>query len=252
MPNFLPFRAGRAHRALNLRRLNVSEFREVSFQENVTQRTPCVLILDASGSMGVAASGANKSRIALLNEGVHALRKEIDSDEMARVRVRLLVISVGGPNDVDVVTDWTDAVDFRPTELSAGGTTPLGQGIRLGLEMLRTERRRLAENGIGLTRPWMIVMSDGAPDVDQWREAATELRQAEANKLCTVFPIGIDGGDLQKLGELTAQRPALAMASVKFTEFFSWLSIGLSQASRSKPGDALQLPSADAWAHISV
>jgi len=44
----------------------------VDYTSNPNQRTPCLLILDASGSMDtVGASG--KSRIQALNEGIKAL-----------------------------------------------------------------------------------------------------------------------------------------------------------------------------------
>ena len=56
--------------------------------------------------------------------------------------VRVLVLRIGAPHDVEVVTDWTDAIDFEAPEIEANGTTPLGAGVRYALQEIEAEKER--------------------------------------------------------------------------------------------------------------
>src|SRR5690606_42066059 len=68
----------------------------LEFVDNTNQRTPCVLLLDISSSM----SG---EPIRQLNEGLRAFAEELKSDPVASLRVQVMVITVGGPEDVRIV-----------------------------------------------------------------------------------------------------------------------------------------------------
>ena len=57
----------------------------VEFAENANERTPCILVLDCSGSM-------RGEPIKQLNTGLQALEKELKEDIDASSRVQLLVI----------------------------------------------------------------------------------------------------------------------------------------------------------------
>lgn len=225
----------------------------VDYSGNPNQRTPCVLVLDASGSMAATEQGG-QSRIAALNDGIRALEAHLRADDAALTRVQLSIVSVGGPADgADVMMDWTDASSFSAFPITAGGSTPLGRGVLLALRMIEDCKQDLRDVGISYTRPWMMVISDGEPTDSQieWAQAANACRSAEASKKVEVFVIGVKGANLSKLGELSA-RPPLMLDGVKFNELFVWLSASLSAASRSRPGEAISLPSADPWRNVGL
>jgi len=225
----------------------------VDYSGNPNQRTPCVLVLDASGSMNTMTS-TGKTRIEELNIGIAQLEDELRKDDTALVRVQLGIVSVGGPsNDADIMMDWTDATDFTTFALHADNTTPLGKGIRIALQMIEQGKQNLRAAGISYTRPWMMVISDGEPtdSDDVWSAAVNECRAAEAGKRVEVFSIGVEGADLSKLAEF-GSKPPLMLSGMKFKELFVWLSASLSAASKSRPGDALQLPSTDPWRSVSL
>lgn len=95
----------------------------VDYSGNPNQRTPCLLILDASGSMDSIGS-KGKTRIAELNEGISTLEHALKHDDAAISRVQLGIVSVGGPsNSAEVLMDWTDAVHFSAFPLKAAGWT---------------------------------------------------------------------------------------------------------------------------------
>jgi uncharacterized protein YegL len=225
----------------------------VDYSGNPNQRTPCILILDASGSMNTPGS-KGKTRISELNEGIQILEKALKSDDAAISRVQLGIVTIGGPsNAAEVLMDWTDVENFEAFHLTADGSTPLGYGVRLGLEMIDQIKKDLRNNGINYTRPWMMIITDGEPtdSAADWAAAAQECKAAEQAKKVEVFTIGVDGANIATLAQLSA-RPPVMLDGLKFKELFLWLSSSLSAASRSRPGDALALPSLDPWRNVGI
>lgn len=225
----------------------------IDFSGNPNQRTPCVLVLDASGSMNEITS-TGKTRMEELNSGIAALEASLNADDAALVRVQLAIVTVGGPiNDADVMMDWTDASNFSAFPIKSGGSTPLGKGMRIALHMVEKAKQNLKNAGISYTRPWIMIISDGAPtdSNDEWNAAVKECQFAEQSKKVEIFSIGVEGADLSKLGQLSA-KPPLMLAGMKFQELFVWLSSSLSAASRSRPGETLQLPSTDPWRNVGL
>lgn len=233
--------------------INPEPMDNIDYTGNPNQRTPCVLVLDASGSM-TSPTSSGRTRMDDLNAGIAALEAELRADDTALVRVQLGIVCVGGPSDdADIMMDWTDAAQFQAFPLSADCSTPLGKGVRIALQMIDQGKQNLRAAGISYTRPWMMVISDGEPtdSSEVWAAAVSECRAAEARKQVEIFCIGVEGADLAKLGEL-GSKPPLMLSGMKFRELFVWLSASLSAASRSRPGDALQLPSTDPWRNVGL
>lgn len=227
----------------------------VDYVGNPNQRTPCVLVLDTSGSMTLDA-GNGKSRIEELNQGLYTLQDCLQNDPAALTRVQLAIVTVGGPsNNAEIMMDLTDANHFDASsfQLSADGTTPLGAGLQLALELVEQGKNNLKSQGISYTRPWIFVISDGEPtDPDSvWQAATQEMIKAQNSNKVEVFVIGVGGANLAKLEEMST-RPALELDGLKFDQLFVWLSSSLSAASRSRPGDKLELNPTDPWRNVGI
>lgn len=230
-------------------------FRPINYGNNVAQRTLCVLVLDLSGSMAIRSGTGDKRRIDMLNEGIAAFYQDLMRDETARNRVRLAIVIIGGPNDTaELMLDWTDAIDFIPITFRENGMTPLGQGMLLALNLIEQERINLRDNGISYTRPWIIAMTDGLPtdNQDVWQAAIQQCQLAEQNHQCIIYPIAIDAGvqEVAMLQQLSILTPPVHLNSVKFVEFFVWLSASLKTMSQSAPGETVQLGSISPWATV--
>lgn len=225
---------------------------EVQFH-NSSQRTPCVIIVDASGSMEEETS-SGLQRIQELNNGLQVLHRELMADATARSRVELSIVCVGGPaGDADILMDWTSVPDFFPPTLSAGGMTPLGSGLKIALRLVEERKMVYKSQGLTYTRPWIIVLSDGEPTDEpaEWQEATGSALDAINRKKAVIFPVGVDGADLAVLSQVS-DKPALGMKSVKFSEFFLWLSASLGTLSASRSGETVQLAPVNAWAAVSA
>lgn len=205
-------------------------FAAAEFAENPEPRCPCVLLLDTSGSM-------QGESIAELNRGLQAFREELFSDSLSMKRVEIAVITFG---PVSVVQDFTTVDQFFPSQLRAEGDTPLGAAVSRGLSLLKQRKEILRSNGIKLFRPWVFLMTDGAP-TDGWSHLPQIIREGEENKSFSFFALGVKNADFNVLRQIAVREP-LKLSGVRFNEFFLWLSASLKNVSRSNPGDKVSIP----------
>ena len=154
---------------------------DLVLQDNSSQRLPCVVLVDGSSSMDGEA-------INNLNEGLKVLEAELKADDVASLRVQLLIVRIGGHSDVETVIDWTDAIDFKAPSLEAYGRTPLGKAMQLALEKIEEQKVNYKANQIPYNRPWIFLITDGTPtDEGIWQNTASDCVQAEKDGKVTIF-----------------------------------------------------------------
>ncbi len=209
---------------------------------NPEPRCPCLLLLDTSGSM-------NGRPISELNEGLRRFKEELASDGMAMQRVEVALVTFG---PVKVVADFQAPDVFQPPELSAGGDTPMGEAIVVGLDMLEARKSMYRQAGIAYYRPWVFLITDGAP-TDAWQAAAQRVRGGDSKerKAFSFFAVGVDGADMENLAAICSpDRPPLKLKGLSFRELFSWLSSSLGGVAKSQPGQVVALPAPSGWSSV--
>jgi uncharacterized protein YegL len=211
----------------------------VEFAENANERTPCILVLDCSGSM-------RGEPIKQLNTGLEALEKELKEDIDASSRVQLLVIKAYGKDDADVSADWVDAMNFNAPVMEASGLSPIGKAMELALQKIEEQKCLYDSCGVTSKRPWIFLISDGEPTDYGWELAAEKCRIAQQNKKVVVHAVGTQGANLEKLAKFSIMAPK-RLSGLKFTEFFLWLSRSVSCISRAAPNMPDILDDIEGW-----
>lgn len=201
--------------------------------------------------------------IAQLNRGFELFCNEIKQDDLAKKRAEITVITFNSSARVEI--PFTEGRDLQPRHLTSGGSTAMGAALNLAIDELTAQKQAYRQAGLEYYRPWLFVLTDGEPtDGSVFTAAAARVKQTEAAKGVSVFPIGIgDGANLTRLKELSDKRAPIMLEGLSFREFFSWLSASLSAASASnafassdtgvaqaETTEQIPLPSPAGWAHV--
>ncbi len=213
-------------------------FETNDFASNPEPRCPCVLLLDVSGSM-------NGRPLDELNAGLTTFKDDLAADPLAIKRVEVGIVTFG---PVKVESPFISASTFCPQTFQAQGDTPMGAAINQALSMVEDRKREYRSNGISYYRPWVFLITDGAP-TDSWQTAAAAVREGEASKKFSFFAVGVKGANMDILRQISVREP-LMLDGLKFRELFSWLSSSLRSVSRSTLGTEVPLDPPKGWTSV--
>jgi uncharacterized protein YegL len=211
------------------------------FVQNPENRCPVILLLDTSGSMIGEAMNA-------LNQGVNLFKENIQADTKASLSVEVALITFG---PVKLVQDFVTIDQFTPPTLVADGVTPMGEAIEYALDLLTKRKAVYQENGIQYYRPWIFMITDGAP-TDPWQDAAARIHQGEADRKFCFFSVAVEGADLKTLAQIApSDRPPILLNGLDFQSLFVWLSKSMKRVSSGKVGEAVELPPVG-WGQVNL
>lgn len=205
-------------------------FDGIEFADNPEPRCLCLLVLDVSGSM-------KGEPIGELNEGLRTFREALAADPLAAKRVEAGVIGFG--DTVDVVAEFATIDGFHPQLLVAGGSTPMGAAIVRAVDLLEDRKAQYRAAGVAYYRPWIFVITDGAP-TDDWRRAAKLVAEGEERRQFMFHAVCVANASMEVMAQISTRAP-LRLKGLQFRELFAWLSSSLSSVSRSTPGQAAAL-----------
>jgi uncharacterized protein YegL len=210
------------------------------FVENPEPRCPVILLCDTSGSM----SG---EPINALNKGLAAFQEDVYKDEIASLRVEVALVTFG---PVKLTQDFVTIDNFIPPKLTANDVTPMGEAIEYALDLLEHRKKTYQSNGVQYYRPWVFLVTDGAP-TDSWQNAANKIREAEAQRRLLFFAVGVKGADIDKLRQIALpERPPVLLNGLDFSSMFQWLSASMKRVSSSKVGEGMVSLPPVGWGQI--
>ena len=201
----------------------------------------CVLLLDTSGSMGGAP-------IESLNKALQNFKEKLSMDEMAQKRVDVAIVEFN--SNASLVQDFTPISMMQPIELSVTGSTAMSKGIHMAIDLVKQRNRFYNELGTPVYKPWIFMITDGAPDSDDDIESARLRIQEEETKgthgKLKFFALGVPGFERNILIELTrhqGEKPRIMeLENFDFAGIFNWISESMVAISVSRVGDEVALP----------
>ncbi len=208
--------------------------------QNYEQKSVCCFVVDVSYSM----SGAP---ISALNQGLVDFHHEITNDSTCANRLEIAIVEFS--SNVDVLQQPALVENFTMPLLQTKGSTALVDGVRAGLQLVDTRKSWYKSTGQPYLRPWVILITDGAPDGGQdVNGLSQEIRKGVQDKKFVFLAIGVDGADMSVLNQISSpDMPPAQLQGLKFADFFKWVSASMSVVAGSKDGDKINLPNPGAW-----
>lgn len=220
------------------------KIRRQDLSENAQPRVPICLCLDVSGSMGAVEFDENNNqvtRIEELQKGIEKFYREIRENEVAKYAAEICVVTFD--TDAKCVLDFANINRQEVPQLKLGGTTAMGEGVNLALDLLENRKAEYVDAGTDYFQPWLVLMTDGKPNSGnrskaELEQAMNRTKKMISDKKLTLFPIGVgDGANLETLANFTPKRTAMKLKGLCFAEFFEWLSSSVEKTSASMPGE---------------
>jgi uncharacterized protein YegL len=177
-----------------------------------------------------------------LNRSLGEFKSALAKDAQASARVEVAVITFG-EGGVQVAQEFVAAGDFQPPALQAGGLTPLGDALNQALDLVADRKATYKANAVDYYRPWIILITDGAPtDKEAWEGAVARLRAEEDRKGVLCWCFGVDSADSTVLKKVSPERSYLLTEYAgSFGKIFRWVSSSMARVSQSTPGDQVPL-----------
>ncbi len=208
--------------------------------QNFEQKSICCFVVDVSYSM------VNEP-ITQLNQGLQEFHRDIVSNPMTANRLEMAVVEFSDTIQTIVQPGLADS--FTMPTLSTKGSTKLVDGVREAIRLVESRKGWYKQTGQPYLRPWIILITDGAPDSDQdVNGLAQEIRSGVSGKKFVFLSIGVQGANMNVLTQISSSdMPPMPLQGLKFSEFFKWVSASMSVVASSKDGDKVDLPSPAAW-----
>jgi uncharacterized protein YegL len=192
--------------------------------------------------------------IDLLNKGLETFAAELMQDRLAQKRVEVAVVTFG--ERVSLIQDFCSPASFIPPKLQASGSTPMGEAVVQGMQIIENRKASYRQAGVAYFRPWIFLITDGAPtdsNTHYWHQAVDSVRIGEENRHLLFFGVAVNDADRGMLNQLCPpNRPSMKLSGLSFRELFTWLSSSLKSVSSANPGSQLALTSPSSWAVIDV
>ena len=208
---------------------------------NYERKVPCALVIDTSGSM----SGTPVDQA---NAGLQIFEKEVLADAVAKQRVDLTIVTFD--TTVEVARDFALLGDVVMPTLTTRGSTRLVDGVRQGIELIKGRIDWYFSTGQDCYRPYLLIITDGAPDAGQDVASLKEELRALVTagyesgekrghpRKFNVMTFAVDGAPPEKLAQFSPTEP-LSLKSANFKEFFKYIATVTKQVSRSKEGEKI-------------
>lgn len=186
----------------------------------------CLLLLDTSGSMG-------GGPIDELNASLNQFKAEVCEDKTTRDVLDIAIVEFNSVHRV--VQEFVPVEYMEPINLRANGGTIMSPAIKTAIDMVNERSRFYRRSGTEPYKPWIIMISDGAPQ-DDISGIANIIKEMEESDKLKFFSLGVQGYDSQTLHRLSGPK-VMKLKGYNFSNFFDWVNKSMRSVSVSSPGE---------------
>ena len=189
------------------------------------RRLPVYLLLDTSGSM-------QGEPIEAVKNGVQVMISSLRNDPQAVETAYLSIITFD--TDARQAVPLTDLATFQQPNLTAQGTTSLGEALKVLSKCIDSEVTKTTAEVKGDWKPLVFIMTDGQP-TDDWQSGLTEFKKRRVGTV--VACAAGSGADTTVLKQITDSVVSLDTDSESIKSFFKWVSASIGVSS-TKVGES--------------
>ena len=190
-----------------------------------------IFVLDVSYSM-------DGPPINQLNAGLNRFKAEVCQNKQTRDILDVAIIEFN--DSFEVVQNFVPIEYMSHMQLECGGGTKYTGAVREALRMAEERSRFYKRSGTEPFKPWVIMVTDGAP-LDDITQLANEVRAAQSSDKLRFIALGVGDYDPRALALMTDV--VFRMEGTDFTSFFDWVNKSMRSVSVTAPGDKPKLPS---------
>lgn len=185
------------------------------------RRLPVYLVLDNSGSM-------TGEPIESVKNGVQVLISTLRQDPYALETACLSVITFNSM--AQQLVPLSELSAFQMPDIQAGGTTALGDALKLLKSRAEAEVAKSTPEQKGDWKPLVFLMTDGEP-TDDWQQGLAEFKKGKFGVVvaCAAGQAA-NTTVLKQITETVVQLDTADSATIK--AFFKWVSASISTGSQ--------------------
>ena len=205
------------------------------FTTSTARPLPVILLADLSGSMSV------DGKIEALNVAVEEMIKTFAEEDDVRAEIHVAAITFGGQARLHLPMAAASRTKWTP--VTAEGGTPMGAAFDLVTSLIE-DKNQISSRAY---TPTIILVSDGQP-TDAWEAPLARMhaspRASKAVRLAMGIGADADFTVLWKFLSDPEIQPFRADEARKVRQFFRWVTMSVTQRSRSTNPNQRLLPAA--------
>ena len=186
------------------------------YPNNFEIKLPLIFVLDVSTSM-------QGEGIRQLNQGLKAFEFFFMEDPVALARLEIGILTFG--TDIQIAKNFSALGQPAFPELKAGGRTLMKEGLENAFKLLESRKSWYKNFGLQYYRPYIIMITDGAPWPNKNLGHLPEFINQQMNERRFVFQaFGAGKANMRILTNLShPEFPPLKISGYDFENFFRWL-----------------------------
>jgi uncharacterized protein YegL len=196
-----------------------------------------LFLVDTSGSMGAKIIGKRVSPIDELNTALNRFKAEVCMDEHTKDILDVAIVEFN--TEYRVVQEFSPIEYMKPVELQASGVTYINEALGTAINMVTERSRFYRRTGAEPYKPWIVLISDGAPMDTSIDEMANRINELVEQERLAFWSLAVEGANIDVLHKLSGRR-VLKLAGYDFSGFLDWANKSMRAVSQSSPGEKIK------------